>query len=94
MEVGGGVFRVTHPYHPLFSRQFEAVGYWERGGERRLYFYNGDRRLVSIPLAFTNLATPDPFLVRSAGRSLFRIKDLLELSRLIKTINLKAEGGV
>jgi len=78
----------------LFGEQFKPVGYWRRDGERRVYFYNADRRLVSIPQAFTSLAAPDPFLVLSAGRSHFRVEDLLELSHLIKTINLKERGGV
>jgi Family of unknown function (DUF5372) len=68
-----------------------VVAYCLRGGERRVYFRNVDRRIASIPQSFTSLGAPDPFLVVSAGRSHFRIEDLLELSRLIKTLHLKGK---
>ena len=40
-------------------------------------------RLCSLPLAWTNLAFTDPFVSLAAGRSAFRVTDLLELVRLI-----------
>jgi hypothetical protein len=34
-------------------------------------------------MAFTDLAAPDPFRTQAAGRSYFRIPELLELVRLV-----------
>ena len=58
-----------------------------RGHEQ--VFFEGDKGRVSlIPLAWTSLAAEDPFVVLAAGRSWFRVGELLELVRLVE--NLKA----
>src|ERR1039458_6520201 len=38
-----GKFQVTHPFHPLFGRQFEEEGRTSRWGEERLWFRSGRR---------------------------------------------------
>jgi len=48
-------------------------------------------RLRSLPTAWTSIASPDPFVAVSAGRSFFRIEDLLGLVDLIG--RLAAPGG-
>jgi hypothetical protein len=75
---------VTHPFHPLFGHEFDLVDHRIRGtGGLRAYFYDDEGRLESIPVDWTDMAAEDPFVVLSAGRSLFRIEDLLRLSTLI-----------
>ncbi len=44
-----------------------------------------------MPVAWTSLATADPFVVVAAGRSRFRVADLIALVGLLG--DLKAEGG-
>ena len=39
-------------------------------------------RVRSLPTAWTSLASPDPFVAVSAGRSFFRIQDLVALLEL------------
>ena len=41
-------------------------------------------RLVSVPAAWTSVCGPDPVVVVSAGRSAFRVQDLMELARLVE----------
>jgi hypothetical protein len=53
-------------------------------GEDRVWFHDRNGRLHSIPAGWTDIAEVDPFVVVAAGRSLFRITDLLELTQLIK----------
>ena len=48
-----------------------------------MYYHDEAGRLCSLPLAWTNLAFTDPFVSLAAGRSAFRVTDLLELARLI-----------
>ena len=43
-------------------------------------------RLVSLPAAWTSVSAPDPFVVIAAGRSAFRVPDLLELARLLASL--------
>jgi hypothetical protein len=77
-------FQVTHPYHPLFGREFELVIRRWNWGEDRVLFYNAEGHLVSLPARWTSVFVPDPFVVVSAGRSLFRVDDLIRLAKLIQ----------
>jgi hypothetical protein len=54
----------------------------------RVYFYDEQNRLCSIPAAWTSVGTVDPFVHVSAGRSPFRFADLLELNRMIHDIDV------
>ena len=40
-----------------------------------------------MPLDWTDIGPKDPFVIVSAGRSLFRVEDLLSLASLIAEIN-------
>jgi len=52
-------------------------------GEDRVYFHDDNGRLIAIPAAWTSVFPPDPFVRVAAGRSPFRLQDLLELARLL-----------
>ncbi|QDU52323.1 hypothetical protein Pan110_51260 [Gimesia panareensis] len=52
-------------------------------GEERVYFYDDNERLSTVPLQWTTFATPDPFVEISGGRSPFCVRDLLELVELL-----------
>ena len=43
-------------------------------------------RLVKLPLAWTSAASLDPYVLLSAGRSLFRPADLLMVAELIRVL--------
>jgi len=66
------------------------VTYRHNWGEHRVYFHDGTGRLVSLPAQWTSVFPADPFVAISAGRSLFRVHDLLELSHLITRVR---QGG-
>jgi hypothetical protein len=76
-------FRVTHPYHPLFQQEFELVSYRQNWGEDRVWFQDKVGRLHSLPTSWTDVGAVDPFVAIAAGRSLFRVADLIELARQI-----------
>ena len=38
----------------------------------------------SLPLAWTNLALPDPFLVVAAGKAVLRFSDVQQLTQFLK----------
>ena len=81
---------MTHPFHPEFGREYDAVECRTRGlGGYRAYYYNDERQVVSIRFSWTSLAPEDPFVVASAGRAAFRIKDLLRLSALLDALRGK-----
>jgi len=76
-------FRVTHPFHPLFQQEFELVSYRQNWGEDRVWFQDKLGRLHSLPTSWTDVCAVDPFVSLAAGRSLFRVADLIELARQI-----------
>jgi hypothetical protein len=60
------------------------VGFAHTWGEYRVFFRRpGERRVCSLPATWTDVVEPDPFVALAAGRSLFRVDDLLTLSDLI-----------
>jgi hypothetical protein len=74
---------VTHPFHPLYGKTFALVTCRHNWSEDHVYYRDAGGTLRPVPLAWTSLAPPDPFVRLSAGRSAFRVADLLELSRLL-----------
>ena len=52
-------------------------------GEDRVYFLDDAGDLKRMPAAWTSAAVPNAFETVSAGRSHFRIEDLLQLTMLI-----------
>jgi hypothetical protein len=84
-------FQVTHPFHPLSGKIFELVTCRHNWGEERVYFQDDAGRLRSLPLAWTSPAPEDPFVSLAAGRSAFRVTDLLELARRVAFLTQELE---
>jgi hypothetical protein len=80
-------FRIIHPFHPYRNIEFEIESVRRIASGCRIFFYNSKGRRSSVPLHWTDIGPKDPFVVVSAGRSLFRVEDLLDLVRLIEEID-------
>jgi len=52
-------------------------------GEDRVFFFDEDGVQRSVPRAWTDVADVDPFVALAAGRSPFRVEDLIALAGLI-----------
>jgi len=50
-------------------------------------FEDGEGCVRSLPAAWTTVAPADPFVVLSAGRSFFRVEDLLSLVPLVEGLS-------
>uniref|UniRef100_UPI0028C3DE11 DUF5372 family protein n=1 Tax=Pseudoxanthomonas sp. TaxID=1871049 RepID=UPI0028C3DE11 len=87
------VFRVTHPFHPLFGREFVLIERRNAWGEERVYFHDDTGRVRRLTAAWTSAVAADPFASVSAGRSHFRVDDLLHLVALIARQS-EAQGSV
>lgn len=74
---------MTHPFHPLFGREFELVTQKQAWGEDRVYVRDKKKRLHHVPLGWTSAAPADGFKAAAAGRCRFRIEDLLRLADLV-----------
>lgn len=49
-----------------------------------MFYLDEGEDLRSIPARWTSVIVDDPFVVISAGRSLYRLVDLLELTKLMR----------
>jgi hypothetical protein len=81
------LFHVTHPFHRLFGREFALIERRNAWGEERVYFHDDAGRLRRLPAAWTSAAAPNLLAAISAGRSHFRVGDLLRLVALIARQN-------
>lgn len=79
--------RVTHPFHPWSGREFEFVKRCKNWRDDRVYFFDEDGQLVSLPAAWTDAVAEDPFVTVAAGRSPFRTADLLKLAELVARLS-------
>ena len=75
--------RVIHPFHPLAGREFEFVVRKNNWAEDRVFFFDDDGQLRSLPAGWTDDDPADPFDVVSDGRAAFRVQDLVALADLI-----------
>ena len=80
-------FRITHPFHPYRNIEFEIDHVKRIAYESRVFFFNTKGRKSSVPLYWTDLGPQDRFVAVSAGRSFFRVEDLLGLVHLIEEIS-------
>lgn len=73
---------MTHPFHPWLGREFVFVAVRQTWGEDRAFFFGDDGVQRSLPRGWTDAGDVDPFVVLAAGRSAFRLEDLLVLAEL------------
>jgi hypothetical protein len=84
---------VTHPFHPLLGQEFDVVGYAHSWGEHRVFFREpGEVRVRSLPAGWTDVEGLDPFVVLAAGRTCFRVDDLIALVRLVDEFDGRCKG--
>ena len=62
-------------------------------GEAIFYYRNAEGRVVSVEARWTNVVPPDPVVAVSAGRSPFRLEDLLEIARLVAALQQEVPHG-
>ena len=62
-------------------------------GEDRVYYRDEQGQLASVPASWTDVIPPDPVVAVSAGRSPFRLQDLLELARLVELLKRETPHG-
>jgi hypothetical protein len=68
----------------LYQQELELVSYRQNWGEDRVWFQDEkDGHLHSLPMSWTDIGAVDPFVAIAAGRSQFRVADLIELAKQI-----------
>jgi len=60
------------------------VSYRHNWGEDRVYYFDTEGRVCSIPARWTSVVPVDPFVTIAAGRSVFRYQELVELASLLE----------
>ncbi len=74
---------MTHEFHPLVGRELVLAMRKRTWGEDRVFVYDPEGQLFSLPAGWTDVDPPDAYVAVCAGRSPFRMADLLELTALI-----------
>ena len=74
---------MAHPFHPWVGREFVFVAVRQTWGQDRVFFCDEDGRQWSIPRAWTDMRDEDPLVTVAAGRSPFRVPDLVTLGELL-----------
>ncbi len=77
---------MTHRFHPLFGRELEFVKRRRNWDADRVYVFDPDGELVSLPAEWTNAVAADPFVEIAAGRCLLRVEDLVKLVELVEQL--------
>jgi len=84
---------VTHPFHPLYGRDFEFVAYRQNWGEDRVHLHDENGQLFSLPAAWTDAVAADPFVVVAAGRAPFSTAGLLALADLAGRLRVQWDSA-
>lgn len=79
-------FQVTHPFHPLFGREYDLIQYRHFWAADRVVYVDERGGARSLPARWTSAVGEEPFVVVSAGRSPFRVADLVELVKLVQEV--------
>jgi Family of unknown function (DUF5372) len=91
---GKHCFTITHPFHPLYGRTFHLLSQRFAWGEERVFFVDPQTQQVrSLPLAWTSLALPDPFVVVADGKAVLRLNDLQQLAQLLRQKQTHGQEG-
>jgi hypothetical protein len=72
-----------HPFDPWSGQTFEFVQVRRTWKQDRVFILVGDGTVSSLPTAWTDVVEPDVFVTAAAGRSAFRVEDLVALAELI-----------
>jgi hypothetical protein len=84
---------VTHPFHPLADREFDLVVRKHTWAEDRVFFFDDNGQLSSLPAGWTDVDPVDPFVAIAAGRSALRIDELLALVSLVEHLRSERPGA-
>ena len=77
---------MIHPHHPLCGREFILETYRHAWSEHRVFYCDERGRMKALPARWTDFVPEEPFVAISAGRSRFRVDDLLKLVDLLDDI--------
>ena len=80
-------FKITHPFHPLYPRTFKNIKCQRLQGRNYFVFVDHNGKKCNVPIAWTDASKQeDAFVIISAGRSYFRVEDLLRLRDLVRNL--------
>lgn len=85
----GEEFTIVHPFHPLSGKKFELINFTDCWSRKRAFYIDDNNNLSSVPVEWTDVLSPDPFIHISDGRSSLHAFALLELAELINILKKK-----
>lgn len=85
---------MTHPFHPWLGREFVFIVARRNWNEDRVLFFDEEGVCRSLPRAWTDAADVDPFVELAAGRSPFRVEDLIAVVELFAGLRAASDRQV
>lgn len=85
---------MTHPFHPWSGREFAFVAVQRTWRVDRVFFFGDDGTMRSLPREWTDVAETDVFVTVAAGRSAFRVEDLVALADVIDGLGQPHGAGL
>ncbi len=85
------LLRMMKTYPSFLNKDYGIVGYRRSWGHECVDLHDEHDQLITIPLAWTDAAAPDPFVVKASGRSYFRTEDLIRLVHFIEGFRQKTD---
>ncbi len=70
------------------------ISYRQNWGENRVYYYDDNEELCSIPANLTDVGPQDPFVAFSRERSYFRVEDMISLAKIVEVLQKGEDIGV
>ncbi len=78
----------------MYEQTFLLLSQRFAWGEERVFFADPYTHQVrSLPLAWTNLALPDPFVVVASGKAVLRFSDVQQLTQFLKEKQTHRKAG-
>lgn len=77
---------ITHPFHPRCGQALDVFACRVQWGEERVFYHDAQGHQASLPARWTSLVAADPYVALAAGRSHFRLQDLIELTALLQEL--------
>ena len=71
---------ITHPFHPLRGRSLELIRLAASRHGDRVWAVGPNGERLPFPRAWTDLADVDPWHQAAAGRTPFRLDDLVQVA--------------
>ncbi|MBF0298230.1 MAG: hypothetical protein HQK51_05895 [Oligoflexia bacterium] len=82
-------FTIIHPFHPHYKKEFILIEIRKNSVGDKIFYWESEKTIRNIPIEWTDLFPPDLFLQKAKSKSPLHPEYLLELVKIISSLNDK-----